>query len=91
MPAEDAQRSNSASLADTAATSPGLVSARSAGDALDQSTEPEGQAADATARQESAAAAAERHRTGDGSIVDLPVSAPRLSSCSSSQLNWRNC
>ena len=81
-PAEPAQRSSSASLIDNPVTSPGLVSARSAGDALDQSAEPEGQVADATARQETAAAAAERHRMGDGSVVDLPVSPITTSRCS---------
>ena len=64
---------------DNAAASPGLVSARSAGNALDQSGEVDNQIPqDATAGQETAAAAAERHRTGDGSVVDLPVSCPLL-------------
>ena len=64
---------------DNAAASPGLVSARSAGNALDQSGEADNQIPhDAPAGQETAAADAERDRRGDGSVVDLPVSCPLL-------------
>ena len=44
------------------------------GDALDQSLEGnDEERSNASPRQETAAASAERHRVNDGSIIDLPV------------------